>query len=107
MATMDIFEGDAFSIIELTRALENIPYKPATLSGSGLFGPRGVRSRTVVIESSDGTLSRPRVFAQFPLKQPGQDLSTYGGRPDGAAVDAEGAYWCAMFEGQRLVRLLP
>ncbi|KAF0171203.1 MAG: hypothetical protein FD162_3131 [Rhodobacteraceae bacterium] len=48
MASMDIFEGDAFSIIELTRALENIPYKPATLSGSGLFGPRGVRSRTVV-----------------------------------------------------------
>jgi hypothetical protein len=57
MASMDIFEGDAFSIIELTRALENIPYKPATLSGSGLFGPRGVRSRTVVIESRDGTLS--------------------------------------------------
>ena len=49
MASMDIFEGDAFSIIELTRALENIPFKPATLSGSGLFGDRGVRSRTVVI----------------------------------------------------------
>jgi hypothetical protein len=32
MASMDIFEGDAFSIIELTRALENIPFKPATLS---------------------------------------------------------------------------
>ena len=57
MATMDIFEGDAFSIIELTRALENIPYKPALLSGSGLFGSRGVRTRTVVIESRDGTLS--------------------------------------------------
>ena len=40
MATMDIFEGDAFSIIELTRALENIPCKPATLSGSGIFGAR-------------------------------------------------------------------
>ncbi|MSU92067.1 hypothetical protein GE300_21200 [Rhodobacteraceae bacterium 2CG4] len=26
MATMDIFEGDAFTIVELTRALENIPY---------------------------------------------------------------------------------
>jgi len=25
MATMDIFEGDAFTIVELTRALENIP----------------------------------------------------------------------------------
>ena len=32
MATMDIFEGDAFTIVELTRALENIPFKPALLS---------------------------------------------------------------------------
>ncbi len=52
-----------------------------------------------------GTLSQPRVFKQFAPKQPGQDLATYGGRPDGAAVDSQGAYWCAMFEGQRLVRL--
>jgi hypothetical protein len=57
MATMDIFEGDAFSVVELTRALENIPFKPATLSGSDLFAERGVRTRTVVIESRDGTLS--------------------------------------------------
>ena len=57
MATMDIFEGDAFTIVELTRALENIPYKPAILSGANLFGARGVRSRTVMIESRDGTLS--------------------------------------------------
>jgi hypothetical protein len=57
MATMDIFEGDAFSIIELTRALENIPFKPAILSGAALFGSRGVRARTVMIESRDGTLS--------------------------------------------------
>ncbi|WP_330448297.1 hypothetical protein FLP41_14180 [Paracoccus marcusii] len=28
MATMDIFEGDAFTIVELTRALENIPTSP-------------------------------------------------------------------------------
>ena len=57
MTTMDIFEGDAFTIIELTRALENIPFKPAILSGTSLVSPRGVRSRTVVIESRDGTLS--------------------------------------------------
>ena len=44
-------------------------------------------------------------WVTFPLKQPGQDLATYGGRPDGAAVDQEGAYWTAMFEGQRLLRL--
>ena len=31
----------------------------------------------------------------------------YGGRPDGAAVDAEGHYWVAMYEGGRLLRLSP
>lgn len=54
-----------------------------------------------------GTLSRQREFARFALKTPEQDLASYGGRPDGAAVDAEGAYWVAMFEGQRLLRLSP
>ena len=58
-------------------------------------------------DAGNGSLSRQRVLAEFPLKQPGQDLVTYGGRPDGAAVDAEGAYWVAMFEGQRLLRLAP
>ena len=57
MATMDIFEGDAFSIIELTRALETIPYKPAILSGSNIFSSRGARTRSVMIESRDGTLA--------------------------------------------------
>ena len=55
----------------------------------------------------DGTLLRPRVLGQFDHKTADQDLATYGGRPDGAAVDAEGAYWCAMFEGQRLLRIAP
>jgi len=52
-----------------------------------------------------GALSRQRVLVQFTPKAEGQPLETYGGRPDGAAVDAEGALWVAMFEGQRLVRL--
>jgi sugar lactone lactonase YvrE len=52
----------------------------------------------------DGTLSERRVFASFPLKQEGQ---AYGGRPDGAAVDSEGCYWVALFEGARLLRLSP
>jgi sugar lactone lactonase YvrE len=56
---------------------------------------------------STATLSRRRVFAQFPPKAPQQDLDTYGGRPDGAAVDADGCYWIAMFEGQRVLRLSP
>lgn len=58
-------------------------------------------------DGSDGSLSRRRVFASFPKKVSGTDLAGYGGRPDGAAVDSEGAYWVAMFEGQRLLRLAP
>ena len=58
-------------------------------------------------DGSDGTLSRQRVFAEFALRAPGADLAGYGGRPDGAAVDVEGAYWVAMYEGQRLLRLSP
>jgi sugar lactone lactonase YvrE len=54
-----------------------------------------------------GEVSSRRIHAQFPPKLPGQDLRLYGGRPDGAAVDVEGCYWVAMFEGQRVLRLAP
>ena len=53
----------------------------------------------------DGSLSRQRVFAEFALRLPEQDLADYGGRPDGAAMDVEGACWVAMYEGQRVLRL--
>ena len=58
-------------------------------------------------DGSDGSLARQRVFAEFKPKVPGQNLSDYGGRPDGGAVDTEGAYWCAMYEGARLCRFAP
>lgn len=59
------------------------------------------------VDPASGALSRRRVFASFAPKVPGAPLAGYGGRPDGAAMDAEGCYWAAMFEGQRLVRLSP
>lgn len=31
----------------------------------------------------------------------------YGGRPDGAAIDVEGCYWSAQYEGGRILRLSP
>jgi sugar lactone lactonase YvrE len=54
-----------------------------------------------------GALARGRHFACFPGKPADGSLAGYGGRPDGAAVDLEGAYWVAMFEGQQLLRLSP
>lgn len=56
----------------------------------------------------EGSLSGRRVFAQFAQKDPAAaDLAGYGGRPDGAAMDAEGCYWVAMFEGARVLRISP
>lgn len=60
-------------------------------------------------DAESNLMSHHRVFQQFPGKpagwQPGQP--GYGGRPDGAAVDAEGNYWCAMFEGGQLLKFSP
>ncbi|MDA8455852.1 SMP-30/gluconolactonase/LRE family protein [Acidovorax sp. GBBC 3334] len=54
-------------------------------------------------------VGEPRVFHSFPPKpsgwQPGDP--GYAGRPDGSAVDTEGHYWTAMYEGSRLLRLAP
>ena len=60
-------------------------------------------------EAEANVMRNHRVFQQFPGKPagwtPGQP--GYGGRPDGAAVDSAGNYWCAMYEGSRLLQFAP
>ena len=60
-------------------------------------------------DSASNAAGPARVLHQFAPKpvgwQPG-DVG-YGGRPDGAAVDIEGNYWCALYEGARVVQLSP
>ena len=72
---------------------------------------RAHRVHAFDVDVASGSLSRQRVFAQFSPRVAGPpldaDLDSYGGRPDGAAVDVEGAYWLAMFEGSRLLRMAP
>ncbi len=63
--------------------------------------------QTLAMNPQEGSLSGRRTWLSFEPKQPGQALETYGGRPDGAAVDSEGCYWSAQFEGQRLLRISP
>ena len=60
-------------------------------------------SRNQIIYSFDydiskGTTGNRRVFAR---------LSDNQGRPDGAAVDCEGYYWTACFNGGRVIRFSP
>ena len=50
------------------------------------------------LDQGDGTLRNRRVFI---------DMNQYPGRPDGAAVDAEGCYWTAAAEGWCLLRFAP
>jgi sugar lactone lactonase YvrE len=72
-------------------------------------------SHTIRAWNWDGAanrLSNERVFKQWPLKPAGWRADdpaapAYGGRPDGAAVDSEGNYHVAMFEGARLLKLSP
>ncbi len=60
-------------------------------------------------DGESNAMSQGRVFGQWPGKPPGWQagMPGYGGRPDGAAVDAEGNYYAAMFEGKRVLKLSP
>lgn len=58
--------------------------------------------RAYDFDLENGVIGNGRLFHQFDADR---SVSNYGGRPDGAAVDSEGAYWCAMYEGGRLLRL--
>ncbi|NBX04848.1 MAG: SMP-30/gluconolactonase/LRE family protein [Betaproteobacteria bacterium] len=90
------------------------------LTGNGLgFSPDHTRAYWVDtpthgidvwdFDLPSNTLRGQRRFAQFAPKPAGWQFtdSAYGGRPDGAAVDAQGNYWVAMYEGARLCQFAP
>ncbi len=54
--------------------------------------------RAFDVDPATGNLGTGRILHQFPFGN---------GRPDGAAVDAEGCYWSALWDGWRVVRLSP
>ena len=88
-----------------------------TVSNGLAFSPAGdtlywadTTSHTVFAlpcDGASGQLGVRRVLRRFERRAADQPLGEYGGRPDGAAVDAGGAYWVAMYEGARLLRLAP
>lgn len=54
--------------------------------------------RAYAVDPATGALGAGRIFHQF---------AHGNGRPDGAAVDTEGCYWSALWDGWRVVRLSP
>lgn len=55
-------------------------------------------------DARTGTQSKRRNLVTF---EADKTSGTYGGRPDGAAMDSEGNYWVCMYEGGRILKLSP
>jgi len=60
-------------------------------------------------DAEGNVLHRQREFQRFEPKPEGwhSGMPGYRGRPDGAAVDALGNYWVAMYEGARVLQFAP
>jgi len=57
MATMDIFNGSAFSTTSLSGMVEKMDYTPGLLGSLGIFNPMPVRTRNIFIDRIDGGLT--------------------------------------------------
>ncbi|SER57253.1 Phage major capsid protein E [Faunimonas pinastri] len=54
---LDIFNGDAFSVIALTDSINNQPFAPGRLGAMGLFTETGTAALSVAIEEQNGILT--------------------------------------------------
>lgn len=57
MPTLDIFNGDAFGVINMTAAINRLPYTPSRIGAMNLFSEVGVTTTTAFIEYAAGRLS--------------------------------------------------
>lgn len=71
MPMLDVFKDDAFSVINLTDAINNLKYVPGRLSQLGLFGESSVNTTTIVLEQKNNILS---LVSPTPRGGPGQTL---------------------------------
>lgn len=64
MAHMDIFNSNAFGLVQMTQAIEKVPFVPSYLGSLGLFGGEGVSLNTVSIEQKGMTLELIKTSAR-------------------------------------------
>ena len=57
MATLDIFNNDAFSLSRLTQTIVDIPRVPTHIGDEGLFTEYGINTLTMMIERQGSKLS--------------------------------------------------
>ena len=54
---LDVFNGSAFNVTELTAAINRMPFKQSRIGAMGLFDTKGVTTTSVMVEEKDGVLS--------------------------------------------------
>lgn len=72
MPALDIFENDAFSVVNLTKAINETPHVPSRIGELGLFSEEGITTTSVMIEKQGNALSlvaaSPRGGIAVPVK---------------------------------------
>lgn len=71
MASLDIFNGDAFSVQSLTKALNDIPHQPTRLGELGYFSEEGITSTMVSIEKQGMSLGLVAAGERGGVAKPG------------------------------------
>ncbi|HEY3847804.1 MAG TPA: major capsid protein, partial [Acetobacteraceae bacterium] len=56
MVSLDIFHQDPFKTIQLTTAIEKVPYLPDGLEAMGIFEDKPIRTKALMVEERDGKL---------------------------------------------------
>jgi len=95
-------------------ALRQVPLEGVTNSNGLAWSPDGKtmyhadttshRVDCYDFDARSGAVDNRRNLVTF---EADKTSGTYGGRPDGAAMDSEGNYWVCMFEGGRILKLAP
>lgn len=70
MAHMDIFSADPFQLVEMTHAINQVPYVPTFIGEQNLFTTRPVQTETITIEKVAGKMALIRTSERgSPLDQ--------------------------------------
>lgn len=56
MASLDVFHQDAFTTIQLTAAVERLPFQPTGLGDLNIFEPNPIRTTALAVEQRQGQL---------------------------------------------------
>jgi Phage major capsid protein E len=71
MSSLDIFNGDAFSVVSLTDAINNIKYIPGRIGQLGIFNESSINTTVAMVEQQDGIL---KLISPSPRGGPGHTL---------------------------------